>query len=88
MELATASTLEFRNAVRTAMFLTNAHSTGSWTDRQNLRIRRATKRYVGFDVYGDRVKVAQVAEKILESQGLTAQIRVKSRYIRGTCELV
>lgn len=92
MELATASTKEFRSAVRNAVFLiSGAYTTGSWTNRESRSHRRATKRYVGFAVHGGlaiRSQVAEVAEKILQSHGLTAHTRSNKYYVRGTCELV
>jgi len=85
----TASTLEFRDAVRRA-----AGSVGipynpcSWTESPGGDIR-SQKRYVGFRFdYGTSLAVAEIAEEILNLNGLTAQTRLgrdRALYVRGTC---
>ena len=86
----TATTKQFRNAVRLAMESVGAHDFGSWTEAPNFRFHDP-KRYVGFGVgFGQAEAVAEIAENILNLNGFTAQTRVgkeRACYVRGTCVL-
>lgn len=86
----TATTLEFRKAVRTAAAHLGAVVYNSWTDRNYLK-KTAPKRYVGFHLHSAVAgAVAQLAEQLLNSQGLTAHTRVgrcSRGMVRGTCYL-
>ena len=86
----TATTLQFRNAVRLAMEAVGTYDFGSWTEAPNFRFSDP-KRYVGFGVgYGKADEVADIAERILNLSGYTAQTRVgkeRACYVRGTCVL-
>ena len=95
----TATTKEFRNAVRLATTSLGGYVADSWTDAPGNNVF-GDKRYVGFmlrDVNSD--KVAVKTEQLLNAAGLTAATRAPQRaskgplavyrrsinYVRGTC---
>jgi len=83
----TATTKQFRNAVRTAARLYGSRVTISWTDAPSHR-SYLTKRYVGMEVLGYSADVAEMTEGILNFDGLTANTRIGRNskcMIRGTC---
>lgn len=86
----TATTLEFRNAVRLALDAVDSHPAGSWTEAPQYRFWEP-KRYVCFRVgLANSATVAEIAEQILNMQGKTANARVGKTvkgYVRGTCVL-
>ena len=88
----TATTIQFRNAVRKAGQTKKANIAGGWTDGAE---RYENKRYVCLYAFDDTkhfapsvaAKVAKEAERILNAQGVTANTRSSRMYIRGTCVL-
>ena len=83
----TATTKQFRNAVRTAARLYGSRVTFSWTDAPGYKAAKP-KRYVGMEVIGHPADVAEMTEGILNFDGLTANTRVgrSSKFmVRGTC---
>ena len=88
----TATTLQFRNAVRLVTETLGGTVYQSYTDAPNYEYHKP-KRYVGFAVRGVASEtVAARAESILNTLGLTANTRSKPRkpeyysnYVRGTC---
>jgi len=91
-EMKTATTIQFRNAVRKAGQTKKANIAGGWTDGAE---RYENKRYVCLYAFDDikhfapsvAAKVAKEAERILNAQGVTANTRSSRMYIRGTCVL-
>ena len=85
----TATTTQFRQAVRNASRKHNGHLSGTtWTDAPVLWLTATAKRYVAFQEFKDAVSVAKTAEQLLNKQGLTAKTRVtQDLYVRGTCVL-
>jgi hypothetical protein len=88
-----ASTLQFREAVRQALKQENTEVYQSWTDAP---VTVKGKRYSGNKRYvciwprglgGATEHIAQAVEQILGKQGLTAETRCSSWYVRGTCIL-
>jgi hypothetical protein len=82
----TATTIQFRDAVRQALNQENTGFFRSWTD---IAPSGGRKRYVGIWPCGGlpTQQDAQAVEQILGKQGLTAETRVSSWYVRGTCVL-
>lgn len=81
----TATTLDFRYAVRDAAAVFNVSlSPTTWTDRSE---NSKDKRYVAFRVRGFNPNtIATAAERILNARNLTAKTRAtQDFYIRGTC---
>ena len=85
----TATTTQFRQAVRNASNKHNGRLSGTtWTDAPVLWLTGTDKRYVALQEFGDAYKTAQTAEQLLNKQGLTAKTRVtQGLYVRGTCVL-
>ena len=93
----TATTLQFRDAVRTACANLGYQSHGGWTDAPVLHLTATRKRYVGIDVSGPKPlyfdgrvakAVAKHTEDLLQQQGVTAYTRTGTRRhyaVRGTC---
>lgn len=95
----TATTKEFRNAVRLATASLGGDVVDSWTDAPGNNTFSDT-RYVGFLVRGiNSETVAAKAEQLLNAVGVTANTRAPQRvstgvyalyrrsynYVRGTC---
>ena len=85
----TATTLEFRDAVRRAAGAVGInYGMSSWTKAPKNNLSSA-KRYVGFRFdFGSAGAICDIAEEILNMQGLTAQTRLgreRALYVRGTC---
>ena len=85
----TATTLQFRQAVRNASKQTKGRLSGtSWSDAPVLHLTGTPKRYVALQEFGNAFKTAMLAEQLLNKQGLTAKTRVtRDLYVRGTCVL-
>ena len=95
----TATTTQFRAAVRSACAVLGYSYHGGWTDAPVLHLTATPKRYVGLDVSGPAPlyfdasvakAVAKEAEDLLRKQGVTANTRTgTSRHfaVRGTCIL-
>ena len=96
----TATTKEFRNAVRLATASLGGDVVESWTDAPGYYTRGTDKRYVGFMLRGaNSDTVAAKAEQLLNAVGVTANTRAPQRpskgvyavyrrsynYVRGTC---
>jgi hypothetical protein len=96
----TATTIQFRNAVRKACANLGYQSHGGWTDAPVLHLTATRKRYVGIDVSGPKPlyfdgrvakAVAKQTETILAQAGVTAHTRTGTRRhyaVRGTCVIV
>ena len=97
----TATTKEFRNAVRLATASLGGTVVESWTDAPNNNTF-SDKRYVGFMLHGvNSDTVAAKAEQLLNAVGITAATRAPQRpntgaygmyrrsynYVRGTCNI-
>jgi hypothetical protein len=97
----TATTKEFRNAVRLATASLGGEVTESWTDAPGNNTF-SPKRYVGFMLWNvNSDTVAAKAEQLLNAVGVTAQTRAPQRassgpmavyrrsinYVRGTCNI-
>ena len=98
----TATTKEFRNAVRLATASLGGTVVDSWTDAPGYYARGTDKRYVGFMLHGvNSDTVAAKAEQLLNAVGITANTRAPQRpntgaygmyrrsynYVRGTCDI-
>ncbi len=95
----TATTTQFRAAVRNACASLGYTYHGGWTDAPFLHLTATPKRYVGLDVSGPAPlyfdasvaqAVAKEAEALLRQQGVTANTRTGTRrhfMVRGTCVL-
>ena len=98
----TATTKEFRNAVRLATASLGGTVVDSWTDAPGYYARGTDKRYVGFMLHGvNSDTVAAKAEQLLNAVGVTANTRAPQRastgvyalyrrsynYVRGTCDI-
>jgi len=85
----TATTLQFRDAVRAAIQTLGNPDIGraSWTDRVK---GDRTKAYVAMGYpRNDARSVVKLVETQLNARGLTASARVSaSGYIRGTCVII
>lgn len=85
MQLAT--TLQFRQAVRTALVTLGVEiPEHSWTEGAG---RGSDIRYVGYPFWGmpsgDKLTIAVATERLLAAKGLTAKTRISKRgYLRGT----
>ena len=97
----TATTKEFRNAVRLATASLGGDVVDSWTDAPGNNTF-SDKRYVGFMLHGvNSDTVAAKAEQLLNAVGVTANTRAPQRastgvyalyrrsynYVRGTCDI-
>ena len=97
----TATTKEFRNAVRLATASLGGDVVDSWTDAPGNNTY-SDKRYVGFMLHGvNSDTVAAKAEQLLNAVGVTANTRAPQRaskgpmavyrrsynYVRGTCDI-
>ena len=97
----TATTKEFRNAVRLATASLGGDVVDSWTDAPGNNTY-SDKRYVGFMLHGvNSDTVAAKAEQLLNAVGVTAATRAPQRastgvyalyrrsynYVRGTCDI-
>ena len=88
-----ASTLQFREAVHQVLRKENTGVFKSWTDAPptgNAKRYSGNKRYVCIwprGLGGATEHIAQAVEQILGKQGLTAETRCSSWYVRGTCIL-
>ena len=98
----TATTKEFRNAVRLATASLGGEVVESWTDAPGNNTY-SDKRYVGFLVRGiNSDTVAAKAEQLLNAVGVTANTRAPQKrapagayamyrrsynYVRGTCDI-
>jgi hypothetical protein len=83
-DLPTATTKQFRNAVKSV--LGGGHG-GGWTDKPRWTKMSTSLRYVKmpyFRIEDDKIKSI---EFILWAQGVTANTRLASFGIRGTCVL-
>ena len=98
----TATTKEFRNAVRLATASLGGSVQESWTDAPGHYARGTDKRYVGFMLHGaNSDTVAAKTEQLLNAVGVTASTRAPQcpgtgtyafyrrsyNYVRGTCVL-
>jgi len=84
--LKTATTLEFRSAVRHAAHLLGVTLGTSWTEGANVS-GSGSRRYVGFQAMNSARLVAVTTEILLNDRGLTAKTRGGDLYVRGTCRL-
>ena len=82
-----ATTLQFRNAVRTIACANAVDVSGTtWTEKRPGTVTR----YVGFPMWGTawalREQMAVAVERLLCAQGVTAKARIsKGGYLRGVC---
>ena len=95
----TATTTQFRAAVRSACAALGYDCHSGWTDAPVLHLTATPKRYVGLDVSGPAPlyfhesvakAVAKETEVLLRKQGVTANTRTGTERhfaVRGTCIL-
>ena len=95
----TATTTQFRAAVRSACAILGYKCDSGWTDSPMLPVSATSTRYVSLSVWGPAPlyfspKVAKAvvkkAESLLQKQGVTANTRTgttRHYSVRGTCIL-